>query len=185
MSLAPELSLVPLRIDFVSQANDIPLEVASRRDSLGITFGGEGKPTRIAIFDQLVRADSVDAVDFVRLLRAVAIHESIHVALIWLGVPGMFDHGHDFVRMAAHMCHRAGRIGIDMDLCDILPPGAYSLQHPTRYSFGLGREPEEMANMPMQIILHSPPPVGFARLWLHDSADQERGRDNGYSEYVA
>jgi hypothetical protein len=89
-------------------------------------------------------------------------NETIHVPP-WLG------HGSDFIRRALHLCHRADRLGLDVDIFRAFDGPRYGLSDAWQYQFRLGVEPESMIRATFAEIEAVEPPAGFTKLFNDDT----------------
>jgi hypothetical protein len=80
------------------------------------------------------------------------------------------DHGADFIRMACHIFHRAGRTDYLSAAGMVFGGGAYGLRFDRDvYAAALGEEPATWEHRPLRSIARQPYPPGFWRLWQHDT----------------
>ncbi|RMF20524.1 MAG: hypothetical protein D6760_11385 [Deltaproteobacteria bacterium] len=83
-------------------------------------------------------------------------------------LPAYFGHGHSFIRIAVHLCHRAQQAGFDVCPAAICAGYRYGLSHASRYVDALGDEPRRCADWLFRDILAAKPPWAFSRLWTED-----------------
>ncbi len=114
------------------------------------------EPARL-LFESIVMASYVQDP-----LPATALNES------------QLQHGDRFIRIALHLCHRAGRVGTIVGPALVCPNRQYGLSNANAYRDTLGTEPERMAGSTIHEVLKSPAPEAFARLWADDLAQLSR-----------
>jgi len=83
-------------------------------------------------------------------------------------LPPYFGHGHSFIRIALHLCHRAQQTGVDVRPTAICAGHRYGLSHASLYLEALGDEPARCAGMSFQDIKSFKPPRAFSHLWTVD-----------------
>ena len=86
-------------------------------------------------------------------------------------LPPYFGHEHAFIRIAIHLCHRAGRNGISVAPAVVCAGYQYRLSHAARYQEALGDEPRRCVDLSFREILASPAPRPFLDLWRADLDD--------------
>ena len=99
-------------------------------------------------------------------------------------------HAWQFIRTAAHCCHRASLAGIDVEPSRVFGDARYGLSPAVDYVAALDVELSTCEDMSFAEILRRKLPEQFARLWQADfmawldSADLRQLSDTNISEFL-
>ena len=83
-------------------------------------------------------------------------------------IPLYFGHGHSFIRISLHLCHRAQQAGVHISTAAICAGHRYGLSHASFYAEALGDEPARCADMTFSQIMATKPPPAFSHRWRVD-----------------
>lgn len=89
-------------------------------------------------------------------------------------LPAYFGHEATFIRLALHLCHRAGQAGVCIGPGALCAGYRYGLSHAQRYQQALGDEPARRAAWLFRDISNTAPPSEFSSLWADDQAAYHR-----------
>jgi hypothetical protein len=150
----------------------------------GCSAYAELSPTTTTIAfvaDRLAAEAAITSRDLRDLYVATALHEAAHCLplvasdhearqrqSVDAGMPWDEDHGQRFLRVAAHLIHRAAQRGVHVDLADAMAGIGYGLSPASQYVAALAAECERMKFLLFSEIQSAPPPATFARLWQSD-----------------
>jgi hypothetical protein len=82
--------------------------------------------------------------------------------------PPFVGHEWPWIRLALHLCYRAGLADEAFAPSAIIPNRRYVPTLEREYNAALGDEPERMKDWTFQAIREHPPPPAFAELWKRD-----------------